>query len=103
MSRTEPSRRREPSWRLVLSMGAAMVISGCSSVLSGLPHQVGGLREGAPERSADPPAFPQVHDMPPKRSEAVLTAEERKKVEADLAAARENAARRAAEAEAAAR
>ena len=82
-------------------MGAAMVISGCSSVLSGLPHQVGGLREGAPERSADPPAFPQVHDMPPKRSEAVLTAEERKKVEADLAAARENAARRAAEAEAA--
>jgi hypothetical protein len=36
--------------------------------------------------------------MPPQRSEAVLSAEERKKVEADLAAARENAARRAAEA-----
>jgi hypothetical protein len=36
--------------------------------------------------------------MPPKRSEAVLSTEERKKVEADLATARESAARRAAEA-----
>lgn len=82
----------------MLAMFAATAITGCSSVLSGLPHQVGGLPEGAPARAADPPAFPQVHDMPPQRSEAVLSTEERKKVEADLAAARENAARRAAEA-----
>lgn len=83
---------------MLAMIAATTAIAGCSSVLSGLPPQVGGLPEGTPARSADPPAFPQVHDMPPQRSEAVLSAEERKKVEADLAAARESATRRAAEA-----
>ena len=83
---------------MLAMIAATTAIAGCSSVLSGLPHQVGGLPEGTPARAADPPAFPQVHDMPPQRSEAVLSTEERKKVEADLAAARESATRRAAEA-----
>jgi hypothetical protein len=81
-------------------MAAAVIVAGCSSVGSGIPHAIGGLPEGTPARSADPPVFPQVHDMPPKRSEAVLTAEERTKLQADLAAARDGATRRAAEAEA---
>jgi hypothetical protein len=36
-----------------------------------------------------------VHDLPPPRSAAVLTEEERKKVEAELAAMRAEQARRA--------
>jgi hypothetical protein len=84
----------------MISMTAA-VLAGCSSIGSNIPHAVGGLPEGTPARSAeaDTPAYPLVHDMPPKRSEAVLSVEERTKLQADLAAARDDAARRAAEAE----
>ena len=38
-----------------------------------------------PERPATPPAYPAVHDMPPPRYCVVLTEEEKKKVEAQLA------------------
>jgi len=70
----------------------------CSSVLSELPTQAGGLPEGAPERPATALAYPAVHDMPPPRnSGAVLTEEEKKKVEAQLEAIRAEQARRAAE------
>ena len=37
------------------------------------------------------PAYPAVHDMPPKRNSVVLSDEEQKKLEADLAAARNRA------------
>jgi hypothetical protein len=102
MSRTDPPRRREPLWSAaLLAAGIAISIgSGCSSVLSQLPEKVGGLPEGTPERSDEQAAYPQVHAMPPKRSEAVLTDKQREKLEADLAAAREDASRRAADAEA---
>ena len=89
-------------WHIVLAISAATVIAGCSSIFSSLPSAVGGLPEGTPERSADPPAFPRVHEMPPQRSEGVLSRAEVKKVESDLAAARDNATRRATEATAAA-
>jgi hypothetical protein len=99
MSRTEQPRRREFSWALV-TLTTATVLAGCSSVGSSIPHAVGGLPEGAPAQPADPAAFPAVHDMPPPRAEAVLSADERKKLQADLAAARDGATRRAAEADA---
>ena len=54
-----------------------------------LPNAVGGLPENAPERAAVQPEFPAVHDMPPARDTKPLTAEERKKLEAELAAARD--------------
>jgi hypothetical protein len=57
---------------------------------------VGGLPEGTPERPATAPAYPLVHDMPPPRPNAVLSEEEKKKVEAELAAMRAEQARRAA-------
>jgi hypothetical protein len=57
---------------------------------------MGGLPAGAPPRPDVAPAYPAVHDMPPPRSAAVLTEEERKKVEAELAAMRAEQARRAA-------
>lgn len=98
MSRPEQSRRREPLWALLLSLIAAATISGCSSVFSDLPKDLGGLPERTPARSDAPPAYPHVHEMPPQRGTVVLTAEQRKKLEAELAAARDGKAPSAAEA-----
>jgi len=53
-----------------------------------MPTQMGGLPAGAPERPAAPAAYPAVHDMPPPRPNTVLSDDERKKTEADLAALR---------------
>jgi hypothetical protein len=73
----------------------ALILASCASTLSELPPQAGGLPEGAPERPANALPYPAVHDMPPPRSTAVLTEEEKKKVEAELAAMRDQQARRA--------
>jgi hypothetical protein len=80
---------------LVLVFSAAVILASCASTLSELPTQAGGLPEGAPERPASTLPYPAVHDMPPPRSTAVLTEEEKKKVEAELAAMRDQQARRA--------
>ncbi len=49
---------------------------------------MGGLPAGAPERPTTPGTFPAVHDMPPPRSDAVLTDDEQAKLEKDLSALR---------------
>jgi hypothetical protein len=80
---------------LALVCAGAVMLASCTSTLSELPPQAGGLPEGTPERPATAPAYPAVHDMPPPRTSTVLTEEEKKKVEAELAAMREQQARRA--------
>jgi hypothetical protein len=96
--RTSSQFRRtwQPLLGLALVGASAFGLASCSSVLSEMPAQMGGLPEGTPERSAAPPAYPAVHDMPPPRATAVLTEEEKKRVEAELAAMRAEQARRAA-------
>jgi len=81
---------------LALIGAGAVALASCSSVLSELPTAAGGLPAEAPERAATAPAYPAVHDMPPPRASAVLTEEEKKRVEAELAAMREEQAKRAA-------
>jgi hypothetical protein len=81
---------------LALVCSGAVILASCSSTLSELPPQAGGLPEGTPERPTTAAAYPAVHDMPPPRTTAVLTEEEKKKVEAELAAMRDEQARRAA-------
>jgi len=81
---------------VALAGAGCVILASCSSVLSELPTQAGGLPEGTPDRPATAPAYPAVHDMPPPRANAVLTEDEKKKVEAELAAMREQQARRAA-------
>ena len=81
---------------LALACTGAVMLASCASTLSELPPQAGGLPEGAPERPANTLAYPAVHDMPPPRNSTVLTEEEKKKVEAELAAMRDQQARRAA-------
>jgi hypothetical protein len=86
-------------WRYVVRLGlvcaGSIVLVACSTALSEMPKQFGGLPEGTPSRPEAAPEYPAVHDMPPRRSTAVLTEEERKKVEAELAAMRAEQARRA--------
>lgn len=88
--------KRQPFAVAALVCAGAVLLPGCSTVLSEAPAQMGGLPAGAPPRPEVAPAYPAVHDMPPPRSAAVLTEEERKKVEAELAAMRAEQARRAA-------
>jgi len=78
----------------LICAGSVFLVS-CSTVLSEMPSQMGGLPAGTPERPAAAPEYPAVHDMPPQRATAVLTEEEKKKVEAELAAMRAEQARRA--------
>ncbi|MGV3635365.1 MAG: hypothetical protein ACO1NY_13535 [Pseudorhodoplanes sp.] len=66
---------------------AAVLLSGCStSDYANLPKELGGLPADAPQRPADPPAYPGVFETPPPRSAALLDAEQQKRLEADLTA-----------------
>jgi hypothetical protein len=67
-------------------------LAGCSTIGDHLPTAAGGLPEGAPTRPSTPSAYPAVHDMPPPRSQSVLTDAEQQKLEDDLVAARNRAA-----------
>ena len=60
-----------------------------------LPTAIGGMPQAAPQRPETPPDFPAVHDMPPPRTTKVMTEEEKKRAEAELALMREQQARRA--------
>ena len=73
----------------LIALALAASLGACTSTLGDPPPQLGGLPAGTPERPAQPPAYPAVHDMPPPRPMVVMTEEERKKAETDLAAARE--------------
>jgi hypothetical protein len=82
-----------PLTLLAASFAVAAMMSGCaSSVADRVPTAVGGLPEGTPPRPETPSAYPAVHDMPPPRTETVLTSEQQKQVEDELVAARERAA-----------
>jgi hypothetical protein len=85
---------------LLLAFAAAVPLASCSSVNGSsvggeIPTALGGLPAGAPARSETPAVYPAVHDMPPPRKSTVMTEEEKKRAEADLAIAREKQAKRA--------
>ena len=71
---------------VALLLAGGMILAGCSGsiIADHMPSMAGGLPEGAPQRPADPPAYPAVHDVPPARENTVLTDEEQKKLEDDL-------------------
>lgn len=85
-------------FRLGQSAAALIVaasLAGCTSISEKMSHAGGtlpgvGLPANAPERPTEKLAFPAVHDMPPQRTTAVLTAEEQRMVERDLVSVRDN-------------
>ncbi len=86
-------RRTRPFARLAAAVLAAASLGGCASVsdkvsqaMSSMP--VVGLPTNTPERPAEALAFPAVHDMPPQRTTAVLTADEQRIMERELVSAR---------------
>jgi hypothetical protein len=61
-----------------------------------MPTELGGMQANTPQPTAAPVAYPAVHDMPPPRQNAVLTAAEQKEAEAELAALRARQAKQVA-------
>lgn len=77
---------------VLLACGFAAALAACSTssvntIVDNMPSAVG-LPADTPERPATPPAYPAVHDMPPPRANATLSAEEQEKLEHDLVAVR---------------
>src|SRR6476646_10577543 len=82
-----------PRRLLATLIAGSFGLAGCSAMIADhTPTALGGLPEGAPQRSARPSAYPAVHDMPPRRGSVVLTDTEQKKLEDDLIAARNRTA-----------
>jgi hypothetical protein len=84
--------RMVPLRAIALLLASAVALAGCSTMGDQLPTAAGGLPEGAPQRPAAPTEYPAVHDLPPPRTDTMLSADEQKKLEQDLAAARDRAA-----------
>jgi hypothetical protein len=80
---------------LTLAFAGVGPLASCSTMGGDIPTVLGGLPDGAPERPQTPAPYPAVHDMPPPRKSTVLTEEEKKKVEAELAVKRAQQAKRA--------
>jgi hypothetical protein len=81
-----------PGWRILAL--SVVLLSGCSTAdFDRLPKELGGLPADAPQRPAQAPPFPGVYETPPPRSAALLDAEQQKRLEADLVAVRNRAAR----------
>jgi hypothetical protein len=86
----------------VLAVAGMLLLSSCANMTdmgnklgNELPTAIGGMPQAAPERPQAPPAYPAVNDMPPARNTKVMTEEEKKRAEAELAVMRDQQARRA--------
>src|SRR5438270_12586340 len=82
-------RRLAAPFAAPLLLSLAVVVSGCSSTFDALPERMGGVPASAPERAAEPRAFPNVYEVRPTREAAPLTTDEQKKLETDLTNLRE--------------
>jgi len=75
-----------------LLLAGAAPLGGCSAtsnyIADRMPTAAGGLPEGTPQRPETPAAYPAVHDLPPPRTDTMLTPDEQKKLEDELIAAR---------------
>ena len=81
-------------WRLMVPVIAAVGLAGCSSISEKFRDAAAampgiGLPAGAPERTAQPVAFPAVHDVPPPRNSVTLTNTEQAQMERELVNARD--------------
>ena len=91
-----PPEGRGRALALVAALALPIGLGGCSSTLSSMPTELGGMPANTPQPSGAPVAYPAVHDMPPPRQNAVLTDAEQKAAEAELAALRARQAKQVA-------
>jgi hypothetical protein len=97
LQREGGSRRSRRAWPIVariLAIAVAAALSGCGSISqkftevgSQLPGV--GLSASAPERTAEPAAYPAVHDIPAPRNSVTLTNPEQAQLQNDLVVARD--------------
>lgn len=93
--RVNGTRRFAGAWAgLALASVLAVGLGGCGTVSEKMAGAMAsmpgvGLSPNAPERPAEQLAYPAVHDMPPPRTNAVLTGTEQQQVERELMAARD--------------
>jgi hypothetical protein len=81
--------------RLGTAAAVLALLAGCgTAAIDMIPSRMGGLPQNAPERPAAQPAYPAINDTQFERDDKPLTAEEQKKLEADLAALRKTQADR---------
>jgi hypothetical protein len=88
-------RRTPPFFRLAAAVwiaAAALSLGGCGSISEKMSASIGsmpgvGLPANAPERPSEQRAYPAVHDMPPQRTTAVLSADEQRIMQRELATA----------------
>src|SRR6266508_1639754 len=78
-----------------LLLAFALLLPACSSTFDVLPEKIGGLPASAPERPAEPKAFPNVYEVRPTREAKPLTDDKQKKLESELATLREAQKQRA--------
>jgi hypothetical protein len=79
--------------RFAVPLMIAAALGGCASTSEKFSEAASqmpgiGLPAGAPERTAEPVAFPAVHDIPPPRNSVTLSGIEREEVERQLVSAR---------------
>jgi hypothetical protein len=69
----------------------ALALGGCSSQLADLTpaDAQAHAKEPAKESAKEPVGYLPVHDLPPDRGQAVIPPDQRAKIEAELAAARD--------------
>ena len=72
---------------IVCAALVSVTLGGCSIPVADLPGI--GVPGNAPARTENQPAYLPVHDVPPPRDEAVLSADEQKKIQTDLLNARD--------------
>jgi hypothetical protein len=65
----------------------SLSLGGCSTSIADLPV---GTPPDAPERAAEVPDYPAVHDMPAPRDHAAMAPAEQARIEKELIAAREH-------------
>src|SRR5262245_27819403 len=76
--------------RAVAPLLMAAVLAGCTSTLSSLPPEMGGLPADTPARpTGQQLAYPAVHDMPPPRETTTMTPEQVQQAQAEMARLRD--------------
>ena len=73
-------------------VASALVLSGCSSPIADMPSLATPTAGDVPVRPKEAGAYLPVNDLPPDRDAAVISPEERAKIEKELTAARDRQA-----------